>query len=52
VDEARPAAEKLLEASFVRKTRGYVYVNNRLEGCATLTIAAMLEIPGNWLAES
>ena len=43
VDEARTAAEKILEASFVKKKRGYLYVNNRLEGCAPMTIAAVLE---------
>ncbi len=52
MDEARTAGEKILEASFVKKKRGYVYVNNRLDGCAPLTIAAMLKIPGNWLGES
>ena len=42
VDEARTAAEKILEASFVKKKKGYVYVNNRLEGCAPLTIQTFL----------
>ena len=42
VDEARTTAGKLLEASFVRKRKGYIYVNNRLEGCAPLTIEGIL----------
>jgi hypothetical protein len=42
VDEARTAAGKLLEASFAKKKRGYLYVNNRLEGCAPLTIDSIL----------
>jgi uncharacterized protein YecE (DUF72 family) len=42
VDEARTAAEKILEASFVKKRRGYLYVNNRLEGSAPLTIDGFL----------
>ena len=36
------AAAKLLEASFVKKRKGYIYVNNRLEGCAPLTIEGIL----------
>jgi uncharacterized protein YecE (DUF72 family) len=42
VDDARTAAEKILEASFIKKRKGYLYVNNRLEGCAPLTIEGML----------
>jgi hypothetical protein len=42
VDDARTAAEKILEASFVKKRKGYLYVNNRLEGCAPLTIDGFL----------
>lgn len=42
VDEARTAAAKLLEASFVKKKLSYLYVNNRLEGCAPLTLAGMV----------
>lgn len=42
VDEARTAAEKILEASFVKKRKGYLYVNNRLEGSAPFTIDAIL----------
>jgi hypothetical protein len=42
VDEAKTAAEKILEASFQKKKRTYLYVNNRLEGCAPLTLKAWL----------
>jgi hypothetical protein len=42
VDEARTAAAKILEASFVKKKLSYLYVNNRLEGCAPLTIDGMM----------
>ena len=45
VDEARTSAKKILEASFVKKKRGYLYVNNRLEGCAPLTIYSFLRSP-------
>jgi hypothetical protein len=31
-----------LEPSMKRKRRGYLYVNNRLEGCAPLTIDGIL----------
>ena len=41
MDEARTAAAKLLEQSFVKKRKGYLYVNNRLEGSAPLTIEAI-----------
>jgi len=44
-ENARIAANKLLQQSLLRKRRGYIYVNNRLEGCAPLTIDGIL--PGN-----
>ena len=36
--EARGVAARILEQFMQRKRRGYIYVNNRLEGCAPLTI--------------
>lgn len=42
-DEARGAMRKLLEGSLVRKRRCYIYVNNRLEGCAPTTIGNVLQ---------
>jgi len=42
VDEARTAAAKIVEGSFVKKKKGYIYVNNRLEGNAPLTIDGFL----------
>ena len=42
MDDAKTAAEKILEASFRKKKRSYLYVNNRLEGCAPLTLKAWL----------
>jgi hypothetical protein len=42
LDETRTAAEKILDASFIKKRRGYLYVNNRLEGCVPLTIDGFL----------
>ena len=41
-DEARKAAKKLLKQSLQKKRRCYIYVNNRLEGNAPLTIDAIL----------
>lgn len=41
-EDARGAARKILKESLQRKRRGYLYVNNRLEGCAPLTIEALL----------
>ena len=41
-EEARTAAQKILEQSMVKKRRATIYVNNRLEGCAPLTIDAFL----------
>jgi len=40
--EARSAAEKILQQSIVKKRRASIYVNNRLEGCAPLTIDSFL----------
>ena len=40
--EARSAAERILQQAMQRKRRGYIYVNNRLEGCAPLTIEGFL----------
>jgi len=42
--EARMALAKLLGKAAVGRTRKrYIYVNNRLEGCAPWTIVAVLE---------
>jgi hypothetical protein len=43
VDDARGAAAKLLESSFELRRLVYIYINNRLEGSAPLTIAAILQ---------
>jgi hypothetical protein len=40
--EARTAAEKILQQSLVKRRKGYIYVNNRLEGYAPLTIEGFL----------
>ncbi len=40
-DEVRSGAARLLEQTLSEQRRGYLYVNNRLEGCAPLTIAAI-----------
>ena len=42
-EEARKAAEEFLERAFRMTKRGYIYINNRLEGFAPETIAAILE---------
>ncbi len=44
VDEARTAAAKLLESSFELKRLIYIYINNRLEGSAPITIAEILRM--------
>jgi len=44
VDNARGAAAKLLESSFELRRLVYIYINNRLEGSAPLTIAAILQL--------
>lgn len=36
--EARTAAERMLQQSLVKRRKGYIYVNNRLEGLLPLTI--------------
>lgn len=41
-EEARAAGRTILEQSLQRKRRGYLYVNNRLEGCAPLTIEGII----------
>jgi uncharacterized protein YecE (DUF72 family) len=41
-EDARSAARRVLEHSLQKKRRGYIYVNNRLEGCAPLTIDGFL----------
>jgi uncharacterized protein YecE (DUF72 family) len=44
ITEARAALQQLLgRACFSRSRKRYIYVNNRLEGSAPLTIAAILE---------
>ena len=40
--DARLAATKILEQSLHPKRKGYIYVNNRLEGCAPLMIEGFL----------
>jgi len=42
-DEARAAARKLIAEGKAAKKKTFIYVNNRLEGNALETIAAMLE---------
>jgi uncharacterized protein YecE (DUF72 family) len=44
VEDARGAAAKLLESSFELRRHIYIYINNRLEGSAPLTIAAILQV--------
>jgi hypothetical protein len=45
VPESRIALQHLLgRACFSRTRKRYIYVNNRLEGSAPLTIAAVLEL--------
>jgi uncharacterized protein YecE (DUF72 family) len=41
-EEARNAAATILQQSMVKKRRSYIYVNNRLEGCAPMTIDGFL----------
>lgn len=41
-EAARTAAGMILRISLVKKRRSYLYVNNRLEGCAPLTIDGIL----------
>ena len=41
-EDARTAAARILKQSLETKRRGYIYVNNRLEGCAPLTIEGIL----------
>ena len=41
-EDARGAASKILNRSIQKRRRGYLYVNNRLEGCAPLTIEGIL----------
>ena len=41
-EEARGAARQILQQSMVKKRKGYIYVNNRLEGCAPMTIDGFL----------
>lgn len=41
-EDARAAAKKILEQSMVKKRRCHIYVNNRLEGCAPLTLEGLL----------
>ena len=42
LSDTAPSTAKILEASFQKKRRSYLYVNNRLEGCAPLTIEGLL----------
>ena len=49
-DEARAAAQKILEQSIVKKRRSYIYVNNRLEGNAVKTIEAIIDPSTGWPA--
>lgn len=41
-EEARRAAEEFLERAFKLTKRGYIYINNRLEGFAPGTIAEII----------
>jgi uncharacterized protein YecE (DUF72 family) len=41
-EEARSAAKAILEKSLVKKRKGYLYVNNRLEGSSPRTIGAII----------
>jgi uncharacterized protein YecE (DUF72 family) len=41
-EAARTAAEKLMKLGLWKKRKTYIYVNNRLEGCAPLTIDAFM----------
>lgn len=41
-EDARSAARKILEQSKLKKRRCHIYVNNRLEGCAPMTIQGIL----------
>ena len=42
-EEAKTAAGIILRRSLEKARKGYIYVNNRLEGCAPLTINDLLE---------
>ena len=46
-EDARSAAARILKQSLEKKRRGYIDVNNRLEGCAPLTIDGILSSPSN-----
>jgi hypothetical protein len=37
-----PRRKKILQRSLIKKRKGYIYVNNRLEGNAVLTIDGIL----------
>jgi uncharacterized protein YecE (DUF72 family) len=47
-EEARVAAAQILAHAIVKKRRAYIYVNNRLEGCAPYTIDGVLTLPRNF----
>lgn len=47
-EEARTAAAQILARAMRKKGKAYVYVNNRLEGNALLTIDGVLTLPRNF----
>ena len=42
-EDARRAGEEFLERAFKLTKKGYIYINNRLEGFAPATISAILQ---------
>ena len=42
-EDARAAAAQLIEQAFKKRSRLYLYGNNRLEGCSPLTLLAVIE---------
>jgi hypothetical protein len=51
-EPARAGLRKLLAGSLQKRRRCYVYINNRLEGCAPRTIEAALAAIAKELAEN
>jgi hypothetical protein len=47
-EEARVAAAQILARAMMKKRRAYIYVNNRLEGCAPHTVDGILTLPRNF----
>ena len=44
--EVRISVKAMVERLMEKKRKGWIYINNRLEGCAPLTIAETLEMMG------